>query len=153
MFPRCSLHYLPPHEARSPSIKLGYELIKYEVNSDISIVDWREIEWRRVLNDLLRRFGWVMDVKLFDEIWSIGQIWCWLPRIFWYRVASSVDFIPQFAIIQFWIKDLFNLPFIFIINDDWKWRLTCSSKDSRRFIGFKERYMEDEVYFHGSWKI
>ena len=38
---QCSLHYLPSHETRFSSIKSRYELIKYEVNSDISIVDWR----------------------------------------------------------------------------------------------------------------
>ena len=35
------LYYLFSHEIRSLNIKSRYELIKYEVNNDINIINWR----------------------------------------------------------------------------------------------------------------
>src|ERR1700694_4095902 len=94
------------------------------------------------------RFPGVIGMELGNQVRSIGKIVRRLPGVFRGGITLPTYFIKEFAVSEGGVKDLFDFPFKFIVQDNRRRWGSSSSGDSRRFVRFEEGYMEYRVDLH-----
>ena len=69
-------------------------------------------------------------MELVDEIRRISEIAGRLPRIVGWRIVLPANFVKKTTTAESRIKDFFNFPFQFVVNDNRRWRILSSIRDS-----------------------
>ena len=69
-------------------------------------------------------------MELVDKIRGISEIAGRLPRIIGWRVILPANFVKETTTAESRIKDFFNFPFQFVVNDNRRWRILSSIGDS-----------------------
>ena len=73
------------------------------------------------LRALEMRFRRVFRMKIFKEIWKVGEVWRRFPQGFVWVVVEAVPFdeLVMFSPTKFWVEDLIDFPFQLVLNDYW----------------------------------